>query len=39
MKANTYGVYYIPHGLCGAWFEDLTYGLCTYNFRMSITLE
>ena len=24
---------------CGAYFEDLTYGLCTYNFWMCITLE
>ena len=32
-------VYYIHHSLCGACFEDLTYGLCTYNFRMCITLE
>jgi len=32
-------VYYIHHSLCSACFEDLTYELCTYNFRMCITLE
>jgi hypothetical protein len=32
-------VYYIHHSLCGTCFEDLTYGLCTYNFWMCITSE
>jgi len=32
-------IYYIHYSLCGACFEDLTYGLYTYNFQMCITSE